>query len=269
MASSTIELKHPKVVSPAEWLTARKEHLAKEKEFTRLRDELSRQRRELPWEKVEQQYLFDGPTGKQTLASLFDGRSQLVVYHFMLGPGWSEGCPSCSLLADHFDGLTIHLANRDVTLVVVSRAPIAEIEAFKKRMGWRFQWVSSFGNSFNRDYHVSFTKEEMAQGKVYYNYEMSEFPSEEAPGGSVFYKDDAGDIFHTYSGYARGLDIWLGVYNILDFTPKGRDEGGLAFTMSWVRHHDRYSEGYFVDPAQPYSPPKLSSAACCSGESHS
>jgi predicted dithiol-disulfide oxidoreductase (DUF899 family) len=254
------------VVSPAEWLAARKEFLAKEKEFTRLRDELSRQRRELPWEKVEKPYVFDGPNGRQTLAELFDGRSQLIVYHFMFGPGWKEGCPSCSFLADHFDGPAVHLANRDVTLAVVSRAPLTEIEAFKKRMGWRFKWVSSFGSDFNRDYHVSFTKDEMASGKVAYNYSMTEFPSEEAPGASVFYKDAAGNIFHTYSSYGRGLDILLGAYNFLDLAPKGRDEDGLAFTMAWVRHHDRYSEGYAVDPTQLYTPPVKSDATCCSDE---
>jgi len=266
MAGSKMELQHPRVVSPAEWLTARKEHLTREKEFSRLRDELSRQRRELPWEKVEKQYVFDGPNGKETLADLFDRRSQLIVYHFMLGPGWKEGCKSCSLLADHFDGATVHLANRDVTLAVVSRATMPEIEAFKKRMGWRFKWVSSFGNDFNRDYHVSFTKDEMAKGKVYYNYEMIDSPGEEMPGASMFYTDGTGDIFHTYSSYARGLDILVGVYNFLDLAPKGRDEEGLAFTMSWVRHHDRYEKGYFPDPAQPSSPAKSSDAACCSGE---
>ena len=266
MASSQVKLQQPKVVSSAEWLAARKEFLAKEKEFTRLRDELSRQRRELPWEKIEKPYVFDGPNGKATLAELFDGRSQLIVYHFMFGPGWKEGCPSCSFLADHFDGPAVHLANRDVTLAVVSRAPLTEIEAFKKRMGWRFKWVSSFGSDFNRDYHVSFTKDEMAAGKVLYNYGMTEFPSEEAPGASVFYKDAAGNIFHTYSSYGRGLDILLGAYNFLDLAPKGRDEDGLAFTMAWVRHHDRYSEGYAVDPTQLYTPPVKSDATCCSDE---
>jgi predicted dithiol-disulfide oxidoreductase (DUF899 family) len=161
----------------------------------------------------------------------------------MLGPGWNEGCKSCSLLADHFDGATVHLANRDVTLAVVSHATLPEIEAFKKRMGWRFKWVSSFENDFNRDYHVSFTKDEMAKGKVYYNYDMIESPGEEMPGASVFSTDGTGDIFHTYSAYARGLDILVGVYNFLDLVPKGRDEDGLAFTMSWVRHHDRYEKG--------------------------
>jgi predicted dithiol-disulfide oxidoreductase (DUF899 family) len=269
MASAKMELQHPKVVSQAEWLMARKEHLTKEKEFSRLRDELSRQRRELPWEKVDKPYVFDGPNGKETLAGLFEKRSQLIVYHFMFGPGWKEGCQSCSLLADHFDGAAVHLANRDVTLAVVSRATSPEIEAFKKRMGWRFKWVSSFGSDFNHDYHVSFTKDELAKGKVYYNYDMSQFPSEEGPGASVFYKDGTGDTFHTYSSYARGLDILIGAYNFLDFAPKGRDEEGLAFTMSWVRHHDRYSDGYFVDSAQSYSQPERSDAACCSEENHS
>jgi predicted dithiol-disulfide oxidoreductase (DUF899 family) len=268
MASSTIEVGLPSVVSHSEWLAARNEFLTKEKEFTRLRDELSRQRRTLPWEKVEKRYEFDSTNGKVTLADLFDGRSQLMVYHFMFGPGWEQGCPSCSYLADHFDGSTIHLANRDTTLAVVSRAPLAEIEAFKKRMGWKFQWVSSFGSDFNFDYHVSFRPEEKSGGKVYYNYAMGEFPSEEAPGASVFAKDAAGEVFHTYSSYARGLDILVGTYNLLDLVPKGRDEDGLAFSMSWVRHHDRYTESYFVDPVQKYVQPK-SSAGCCSGESHS
>jgi predicted dithiol-disulfide oxidoreductase (DUF899 family) len=273
MASSTIEATRANVVSHAEWLAARKDFLTKEKEFTRRRDELSRMRRALPWEKVEKRYEFDssradGTTGKVTLADLFDGRSQLIVYHFMFGPGWEAGCPSCSYLADHFDGPTVHLANRDTTLVVISHAPLAEIEAFKKRMGWKFQWVSSFGSDFNFDYHVSFTPEEMASGKVEYNYGRGEFPSEEGPGVSVFAKDAAGGVFHTYSSYARGLDILVGTYNFLDLVPKGRGEDGPAFSMAWVRHHDRYAEGYFVDPVQAYEQPKKSAAgSCCSGES--
>jgi predicted dithiol-disulfide oxidoreductase (DUF899 family) len=267
MASSMTELAHPKVVSQSEWVDARKKFLAKEKEFTRLRDELSRQRRELPWEKVEKEYVFEGPSGKETLGDLFKGRSQLVVYHFMFGPGWGAGCPSCSYLADHFDGPSIHLANRDVTLAVISRAPMAEIAAFKKRMGWRFHWVSSFGSDFNYDYHVSFTAKEQAKGKVYYNYELTEFPSEEGPGLSVFKKDECGVIFHTYSSYARGLDIFVGAYNFLDHVPKGRDEEGLAFSMAWVRHHDKYDQGYFVDPTQNYVQPEKV-GGCCSGEHH-
>jgi predicted dithiol-disulfide oxidoreductase (DUF899 family) len=276
MASLALEVEHPNVVSHAEWLAARKEFLTKEKEFTRLRDELSRQRRALPWEKVEKRYEFDSTRGKLTLADLFDGRGQLIVYHFMFGPGWEQGCPSCSYLSDHFDGSTIHLANRDTTLAVVSRAPLAEIEAFKKRMGWKFQWVSSFGSEFNFDYHVSFTPEERASGKVEYNYAEGEFPSEEGPGVSVFARGSTGEVFHSYSSYARGLDILVGTYNFLDLVPKGRDEDGLAFSMSWVRHHDRYAEGYFVDPAQKaedlfarYERAKSSAGSCCSGEGHS
>ena len=267
MASTVTELEHPKVASHSEWLEARKAFLAKEKEFTRLRDELSHQRRELPWEKVEKQYTFDGPNGNKTLADLFEGRSQLMIYHFMFGPGWKEGCPSCSYLADHFDGAAIHLSHRDVTLAVVSRAPIAEIEAFKKRMGWRFPWASSFGSDFNYDYHVSFTPEERA-GKVNYNYEQMQFPSEEATGLSVFFRDPSGEVFHTYSSYARGLDIFVGTYNFLDHVPKGRDEDGLAHTMAWVRHHDKYSQGYFVDPKQLYVEPAKVAGSCCSGDHH-
>jgi predicted dithiol-disulfide oxidoreductase (DUF899 family) len=269
MASSTMGVGHPSVVSHVEWLAARHEFLAKEKEFTRLRDEVSRQRRTLPWEKVEKRYQFDSNNGKVTLADLFAGRSQLIVYHFMFGPGWEQGCPSCSYVADHFDGSTIHLANRDTTLAVVSRAPLDQIEAFRKRMGWKFQWVSSFGSDFNFDYHVSFTPEEKASGKVYYNYAVGEFPSEEGPGASVFAKDAAGEVFHTYSSYARGLDILMGTYNLLDLVPKGRHEDGLAFSMSWVRHHDRYAEGYLVDPAQKYEQPKNSAGSCCSPDSRS
>jgi predicted dithiol-disulfide oxidoreductase (DUF899 family) len=252
------------VVAPTEWLAARKELLRKEKEFTRLRDELSRQRREMPWERVEKQYVFDGPKGKETLADLFDGRSQLIVYHFMFGPGWKEGCPSCSYLADGFDGATVHLAHRDVTFLAISRAPLPEIEAFQKRMGWRFKWVSSFGNEFNRDYHVTFSNEERASGKVYYNYEMMEFPAEEGPGASVFYKNEGGEVFHTYSSYARGLDAMVSTYNWLDIAPKGRDEDGLAFSMAWVRHHDRYENGYVLDAKQQYVQPEKASDSCCS-----
>jgi predicted dithiol-disulfide oxidoreductase (DUF899 family) len=245
----------PRIVTRAEWLDARKQFLIKEKQFTRLRDRLSAERRELPWVKVDKSYAFDGPKGRETLADLFDGRSQLLIYHFMFAPEWEAGCKSCSFLADHFDASVVHLAQRDVTLMAVSRAPLAKIAAFKQRMGWRFHWVSSFGSDFNHDFHVSFTKEEMAQGKVSYNYDVHEFPSEEAPGISVFYKDTTGEIFHTYSSYARGLDILIGAYNYLDLVPKGRDEEGLAFTMAWVRHHDRYGNDYAVDPKASYQPP--------------
>jgi predicted dithiol-disulfide oxidoreductase (DUF899 family) len=229
------------IVSQNEWLTARKALLAKEKEFTKTRDQLSTARRALPWVKIEKKYVFDG-SGKETLSDLFGGKSQLIVYHFMLGPGWKQGCPSCSFLADHFDGAVIHLAQRDVTLLVVSRAPLAEIEAYKKRMGWKFKWVSSFGNDFNHDLHVSFTPEEKARGKVDYNYSLTEFPSEEAPGLSAFLKNDTGEIFHTYSSYARGLDMLVGTYNFLDLAPKGRDEDALPWSMAWVRRHDEYGK---------------------------
>ena len=231
---------NPKIVSEAQWLVARKDLLTREKELTRLRDEVSQHRRELPWVRIEKQYVFDGPNGKETLADLFEGRSQLIVYHFMLGPGWEEGCKSCSYLADHFDGANRHLPHRDVTFLVVSRAPLSEIEPFKKRMGWRFKWVSSHGNDFNFDYHVSATKDEKTKGKMYYNYKTDELMSEEMPGLSVFYKDENSDVYHAYSTYARGLDILVGAYNFLELVPKGRDEDGLDFSMEWVRHHDRY-----------------------------
>ena len=252
MKSSTIE--NPRIVSRDEWLTARKQLLAKEKQLTHQHDAVSAERRDLPWVKVEKNYLFNGPEGKQTLANLFGGRSQLIVYHFMFGPDWEEGCPSCSFNMDHTDGALVHLAQRDVTFVAISQAPIAKIEAFKKRMGWRFDWVSSYENDFNYDYHVSFTEDEMARGKVFYNFGLTEFPSAEAPGISVFYKDKNGDVFHTYSGFARGTETTVGTYNFLDFVPKGRDEDDLAFSMSWVRHHDRYEEGYLADPTKPYWP---------------
>ena len=230
-----------KVVSRDEWIAARKAHLANEKAFTKARDRLSAERRELPWVKVEKNYLFDTPEGKKSLADLFDGRSQLIVYHFMLGPDWGEGCPSCSYLADHFDGAALHLAHRDVSLLAVSRAPLPEIAAYKKRMGWRFPWVSSYGNDFNYDFHVSFRREHK-EGEVYYNYEMGDFESDEMPGVSVFIKDASGAIFHTYSAYARGLDILVGTYNFLDLVPKGRDEAELPWSMAWVRRHDDYDD---------------------------
>ena len=236
---TTNNLENPKVVSRAEWLVARTELLAREKELTRQRDALNAERRKLPWVRVEKEYVFDGPRGEETLADLFDGKSQLVVYHFMFGPGWEEGCPTCSLVADNFDSNIVHLAHREVSLVVVSRAPLSEIEPFKKRMGWRFKWVSSYRNEFNHDYRVSFTKAEMANDN-YYNYNTSGFPSEEAPGISVFYQNEAGEVFHTYSCYARGAEFLIGAYGYLDLVPKGRDEDALPFTMAWIRHHDRY-----------------------------
>ena len=233
------EVNPSKVVSEAEWIVARKDLLTREKDLTRLRDEVSRHRRELPWVKVEKDYAFDGPNGREMLADLFEGRSQLIVYHFMLGPGWEEGCKSCSYLADHFDGANWHLPHRDVSFVVISRAPLSEIERYKKRMGWRFRWLSSYGNDFNLDYHVSFTEEDEKKGRVVYNYATQEFISDELPGLSVFFKNEDGDVFHTYSTYARGLDILVGAYNFLDLVPKGRDENPDS-TMDWVRRHDEY-----------------------------
>lgn len=230
------------VVSREEWLEARRQHLKKEKELTRLRDELSRERRELPWVRVDKEYLFEGPNGKETLADLFEGRSQLIVYHFMYGPDWDEGCPSCSFWADNFNGIVIHLNHRDINLVAVSRAPLDQLEAYRKRMGWRFNWVSSYGNDFNWDYHVSFTPEEMEKGEVFYNFGRTSFPSDEAPGISVFYKNENGDIFHTYSCYMRGLDMLNGAYHFMDLAPKGRDEDDLPYTMAWLRRHDQYGD---------------------------
>jgi len=228
------------IVSEAEWLVARKDLLNREKEFTRQRDALSAVRRHLPMVKVEKGYVFEGSKGKETLADLFGSRSQLIIYHFMLAPSWEEGCKSCSYLADHFDGANWHLPHRDVTFVVVSRAPFLEIQAYQKRMGWRFKWLSSYGSDFNFDYHVSATEEEKSNGRMYYNYQMQDWMNEEMPGLSVFLKDETGDVFHTYSTYGRGLDILVGAYNFLDLVPNGRDEDHLDFAMEWVRRHDEY-----------------------------
>jgi predicted dithiol-disulfide oxidoreductase (DUF899 family) len=229
-----------KIVSQREWLAARKALLAKEKEFTKQRDRLSEERRALPWVKIEKSYSFEGPKGRQSLSDLFEGRSQLIVYHFMYGPEWGEGCMSCSFWADTFNGAIEHLKARDVTMIAVSRAPYSTLKAFQKRMGWSFKWVSSLGSDFNYDFHVSFTPEEQEKGPVFYNFQKQEFPSDEAPGISVFYKDKAGDIFHTYSTYARGLDAVNGAYQLLDLAPKGRDEAELPWPMAWVKHRDKY-----------------------------
>jgi predicted dithiol-disulfide oxidoreductase (DUF899 family) len=228
------------VVTKEEWLRARRALLEEEKALTRRRDELSRKRRELPWVEVEKNYVFEGPEGPVTLADLFAGRSQLIVYHFMFSAEMKQACPSCSLVADNIDPSRVHLADRDVALAMVSRAPIGKIEAFRQRMGWTSPWVSSNHNAFNRDYHVSFTPQEMATGEVEYNFGVTRFPSSEAHGVSVFYKDAAGRIFHTYSAYARGAEGLVGTYDLLDMAPKGRDEDGLPHPMAWIRHHDRY-----------------------------
>ena len=229
------------VVSHADWVQARLRLLEKEKEFTRARDALSRERQALPWELVEEDYLFAGPNGEESLTELFDGRSQLIVYHFMFGPDWEAGCKSCSLLADHFERAVIHLNQRDVSLVAVSRAPLAKLEAFKKRMGWTFKWVSSLENDFNRQYQVTFTTEDVEKGEAYYNYKKQKFPSTEAPGASVFFKDAEGRVYHTYSVYQRGLDMFITAYHYLDMVPKGRDENDLPYTMEWVRLRDEYA----------------------------
>jgi len=231
-----------KVISREDWLIARKEHLAKEKEFTRLRDQLSRERRELPWVKVEKEYLFNAPNGKKSLADLFDGKSQLIIYHFMFGPDWEEGCPSCSFWADNFNGIDIHLKHRDITFIAVSRAPLEKLQAYKKRMGWNFKWVSSYESDFNRDYHLLFTPEEMEKGEMYYNYGITNFPVEEAMGISVFYQNRQGEVFHTYSCYARGLDMLNTAYHYMDLTPKGRDEDHLPYSMAWLHRHDQYDD---------------------------
>ena len=237
----------PRVVSREEWLKLRTLHLAREKAHTRERDELAKQRRELPWVKVDKNYVFDGPDGKETLADLFDGRSQLIVSHFMFDPEWSQGCKSCSFVADHYNPAVVHLAHRDVTMVTVAKAPIEKIEAFRSRMGWTFKWVSSFNNDFGRDFHVSFTEDELQSGLSVYNYVRKPYPIKELPGMSVFAKDEDGNVFHTYSTYARGLDIFLNTYNLLDLVPKGRDEAGMQ-GMQWLRHHDRYGDAASGNP---------------------
>jgi predicted dithiol-disulfide oxidoreductase (DUF899 family) len=259
----TLEKPAPrKVATRDEWLKARKALLAKEKDLTHQRDALTRERMALPWVRVEKPYLFDAPGGKRSLADLFDGRSQLLVYHLMFGPTWEEACPNCAYLMDHVDGALPHLNHRDVTFTAISRGPLARLEAFKRRMGWKFPWVSSEGNDFNFDYHVSLTPEEIAAGEMYYNFEKGPAPSmEELPGLSVFAKDEAGQVYHTFSAYARGLDAIVGTYQFLDLVPKGRDEDGLKHSMAWVRYHDRYDENYRVDPLADYQPPK---GACCS-----
>jgi predicted dithiol-disulfide oxidoreductase (DUF899 family) len=228
--------KHP-VVSHAKWLAARKKLLVKEKAFSHRREDLARQRRALPWEKVEKNYVFEGPDGSQKLAELFGSRSQLVVYHFMFAPEATAGCPHCSFWADHYDGMQLHLPQRDVSFAVVSRAPLSRILPFKKRMGWSFTWVSSAGSDFNYDFQASF---EPKGGKVFYNYQTVAMDMKDREGISVFYKDPGGAIYHTYSCYARGIDMVNGTYQFLDLVPKGRDEDKLDFTQAWVRHHDRY-----------------------------
>jgi predicted dithiol-disulfide oxidoreductase (DUF899 family) len=237
--SMTTSLADHPVVSRQHWLAERRKLLAREKELTLLGDQIARERRALPWVRLEKNYLFDTLEGRRSLAALFDGRRQLLMQHFMLGPGWGEGCKSCSYMADHTDPTIVHLAQRDVAFIAVSSAPLLEIERFRKRMGWQFGWVSSYGTDFNRDFGVSFTPDEMASGKADYNFGGAP-AGEEMPGVSTFYKNAAGDVFHTYSTYGRGVEVMMHTYQLLDLMPKGRDEDDLDFTMAWVRHHDRY-----------------------------
>jgi predicted dithiol-disulfide oxidoreductase (DUF899 family) len=229
------------IVSRDQWLAARKALLAREKELTHLHDRIAAERRALPWARLEKNYLFDTPEGRKPLGDLFDGRRQLLVQHFMLAPGWEQGCKSCSYMADHTDATLAHLAHRDTSFIAISRAPLVEIERFRKRMGWKFRWVSSDGTDFNRDFHVTFTPEEMQSGVADYNF-GGKAHGAELPGVSAFWKDDAGEVFHTYSTFGRGVEVMMHTYNLLDLTAKGRDEDGLDFTMAWVRHHDRYED---------------------------
>ena len=265
---STAATPQHRIVTQEEWLAARRQLLVKEKKFTRERDALAAERRALPWVKVEKNYVFDTPGGQKALAELFEGRSQLLVYHLMFAPDWEAACLGCSFVSDHFDGAVHHLANRDVTLVAVSRAPIAKFAPFKQRMGWQFKWYSSFGTDFNRDFHVSFTKDEMAAGEMFYNYKMQNYPMKEGHGLSAFYKDASGKVFHTYSTYGRGVESFINAYNLLDMAPKGRDEQDQKpVPMAWVRHHDKYDSDYFAgapDSASTTSvAPKPAAHDCC------
>ena len=241
-----------RIVSREEWLAARKAHLKNEKALTRMRDMVAAERRALPWVKVEKQYVFDTPEANKTLAELFDGRSQLVVYHFMWRWDLGQGCKSCSFFADHVDGANIHLANHDVSFVAVSRGKLTDLQAYKQRLGWKFPLISSYSSDFNFDFHVSFTDEQLGSGRIYYNFEEGDvkYPLNELPGISAFYKDETGEVFHTYSSYARGLDILLGAYNVLDLTPKGRNEKSI---MDWVKRNDEYETA--------------ATQSCCHGQS--
>jgi predicted dithiol-disulfide oxidoreductase (DUF899 family) len=248
--STNPTIENHRVVSRDQWLAERKTLLAREKELTRLRDQVAEQRRALPWTHIDKAYAFDTAEGRRTLAELFDGRQQLLVQHFMLAPGSEQGCMGCSFMADHTDGMTVHLAHRDVTTVAVSRAPLPQIERFRQRMGWQFAWVSSHGSDFNYDFGVSFTPDAVAKREVHYNYGTSSMANEELPGVSVFFKNDANEVFHTYSTYGRGVEVMMGTYNILDLMPKGRDEGDGAM-KTWLRHHDRYDPAPVTKSATP------------------
>jgi predicted dithiol-disulfide oxidoreductase (DUF899 family) len=257
-------------VSRDEWLVARRELLRKEKEYTRLRDQLNAERLALPRVKIDKEYVFDAPEGKVKLTDLFAGNSQLIVHHFMFGPGWKEGCVGCSFHSDHADGALVHLQNHDVSYVRVSRAPLAEIQAFNQRMGWHAKWVSSYHSDFNFDFHVSYSEADKARGKADYNFVEADYVSEEMSGVSVFYKDEAGSVFHTYSTYARGDEGVIATYFYLDLTPKGRNETGPRHNLSdWVRHHDRYDAGGHVDPTGRYVAPKKADGCCHANEAGS
>ena len=234
-------IENRKVVSQKAWIAARKKLLVKEKQFSKLRDQMAAERRKLPWVKIEKDYVFDGPDGKVSLGALFCGKSQLVIYHFMFGPGWGEGCPHCSFWADHYDSVSHHISQRDTAFAVVSRAPLKEIEPFKKRMGWKFKWVSSNKTDFNFDFNVSFTPEQIRSGVLPYNYGKFKMEIDELQGVSAFYRDSDGQVYHTYSSYARGIDLLNTTYNFLDLTAKGRDENP-EHSQDWVRHHDKYEE---------------------------
>lgn len=254
--------KTPRIVTQSEWASHRRDLLAREKALMRLQDEVARERRALPWIRVDKAYVFGSPDGPCTLAGLFDGRRQLVIQHFMFAPGWSQGCPSCSFMADHVDAMRVHLAHRDVAWAAVSRAPLAEIERFRTRMGWQFRWVSSHGNDFNRDFGVTFTAEEHALAEPASNFGIRRHPSEEEPGISVFARDDEGTVFRTYSTYARGVEVLMGTYAILDLVPRGRDERDVPYRMEWVRHHDRYEEAGTASTGG--APATAAETACCS-----
>ncbi len=254
-----------RIVSRDEWLAAHAAHLVKEKQLTRARDALFAERRALPWTRVEKDYVFDTEEGMKTLGELFDGRSQLVVKHFMFGPDWDQGCVGCSFESDHFDGTLAHLNHHDVTLVAIARAPLPKILTYKKRMGWRFPFVSSHGSDFNYDFHVAFTPEQLAEGPVFYNFGPSTSETEESSGLSAFFRDENGDVFHTFSAFGRGAEELLGTYVLLDLTAKGRNEQGPNFNLTdWVRHHDRYGAGGHVDATGRYREGQAS--GCCDSD---
>lgn len=245
-------LNHP-VASRDAWLELRRALLAREKELTRLGDQVARERHALPWVRVDKPYTFATPDGPRTLVELFDGRRQLMVQHFMFGPGWEQGCKSCSFMTDQLQGAEVHLRHRDLSVVLVSRATLPEIERFRERMGWALRWVSAHDSDFNQDFHVSFSPQDRADGEVDYNYHRIAFPQDEAPGISFFVKDDAGEVFHAYSTYGRGVEVMMTAYRLLDMAPRGRDEAQMRFGMEWLRHHDRYDD----------APAPAAASSCC------